>query len=148
MPVLMRENTMIGNLAIKPGERESVSVTGDGKKTVQDLLYELAQKIDINKVNEGSYINFIGIYNFQLKSIMNYTTNSNPFFILNFQTSDITQSNKISFWDIQLMNETKTSCKWREKTINYTLDPASVSVEENSKDSEVAPSGYGFEFYY
>jgi len=148
MPVLMRENTMIGNLAIKPSERESVSVAGDGEKTVQDLLYELAQKIDINKVNEGSYINFFGIYNFQLKSIMNYTTNSNPFFILNFQTSDITQSNKISFWDIQLMNETKTSCKWREKTINYTIDPASVSVEEKSKDSEVAPSGSGFEFYY
>ena len=56
MPVLMRENTMIGNLAIKPGERESVSVTGDGEKTVQDLLYELAQKIDISKVNDSSYV--------------------------------------------------------------------------------------------
>lgn len=56
MPVLMRENTMIGNLAIKPGERESVSVTGDGTKTIQDLLYELAQKIDAEKVDGDSYI--------------------------------------------------------------------------------------------
>lgn len=147
MPVLMRENTMIGNLAIKPGERESVSVAGDGEKTVQDLLYELAQKIDISKVKDDSYIHYFGMY-FRLNKIMNYTTNSIPYFILNFQISDITQSNKISFWDVQLMNESKISCKWREKTINYTLDPVSVSVEEKSNGSEVLPSGYGFILYY
>lgn len=148
MPVLMRENTMIGNLAIKPSERESVSVTGDGEKTIRDLMYELAQKIDVSKVNIDSYIDFMGFMYFRLNSITNYSTNSNPFFILNFQRSDITQSNAIKFYDVQLANETKTSCKWREKDINYTLDPSSVSVGESSSDSQVLPSGWGFILYY
>lgn len=147
MPVLMRENTMIGNLAIKPGERESVSVTGDGEKTIQTLLYELAQKIDISKVNYDSYFKFATLC-FRLNSISTGTTSSGPYFMLNFQLSDIGYSNKIKLFDVQISILSEKSCEWDEKSINYTLDPASVSVEEKSNDSEVLPSGYDLELYY
>ena len=143
MPVLMRENTMIGNLAIKPGERESVSVMGDGEKTVQDLLYELAQKIDISKVNNSSYFNFSGLC-YQLNSLVL----EDSYFMVNFLNTNIGSSNKIKFSKVQITSISKAGCKWDEKSINYTLDPASVSVEESSSDSQVLPSGYGFAFYY
>lgn len=143
MPVLMRENTMIGNLAIKPGERESVSVTGDGEKTIQDLLYELAQKIDISKVNDSSYINFFGQY-YRLNSLVQEDT----YFMLIFLYTSLSSTNKIKFSEVQISSISKASCDWDEKSINYTLDPATVSVEEKSNDLEVLPSGYTLEIYY
>lgn len=147
MPVLMRENTMIGNLAIKPGERESVSVTSDGEKTLQDLLYELTQKIDISKINSDSYVNFLGQY-YRLNSLVQDTIQEVSYFMINFLYTSIGSSNKIKFSDIQLTSISKSGCKLDEKSINYTLDPASVSVEETSDGSEVLPSGYTFELYY
>lgn len=147
MPVLMRENTMIGNLAIKPGERESVSVTSDGEKTLQDLLYELTQKIDISKINSDSYINFLGQY-YRLNSLVQDIIQEVSYFMINFLYTNIGSSNKIKFSDIQLTSVSKSGCKLDEKSINYTLDPVSVSVEETSDGSEVIPSGYTFELYY
>ena len=162
MPVLMRENTMIGNLAIKPGERESVSVTGDGIKTIQDSLYELAQKIDFSKVNYDSYvvtktateiqeIPIIEdlIYNITLIVLANYNGQD----VLEIKLArralgDSVSSPSVYMYELKLNNADKESNYYLQNSMFCTSGSQTPTMTLSYKNTDTMSSGSEIIFYY
>lgn len=155
MPVLMRENTMIGNLAIKSGERESVSVTGDGEKTIQTLLYELAQKIEGSKINDNSYIaihstiremiNTSNIYHivsyFIYGSIKEIHAVSNDF-------TTTSTHNDVDIYELVISDaDTETSNHHKKTNTRYTSGQT-PTMTFSYIDTDTLPAGATINFYY
>ena len=164
MPVLMRENTMIGNLAIKPGERESVSVTGDGEKTAQNLLYELAQKIDASKISNSSYMTLgmtytpspgisssnSSIYYIQSITILNSASLSSFSIIA---TSNIIHDNsptyEVESAEIVITPTAANRNHFMKTKIEWTDNTQTApNMTFESEDSQVIPEGLELKFYY
>ena len=136
-----------GVLSAGGGTQESVSVTGDGVKTYQQLLYELFQLVDMSKIKGNSYLFIENASHYRSKHFMvdrmNLST-SNLYLsftniFLNVYSSSPLQY-EVCMEEIALFNNS-TNC-------SYTQYNTQRPSTQTALSSNVVQSGFTITIYY